>query len=86
MPDYPLSPEVAAEIEAKVTRPQPCDRHGEWWQGSTHKPAWTPRAFLIRGDRFLLNCRACGHQAEAPAQALVDDGKGDCKYKPVVRY
>jgi hypothetical protein len=63
--------------DARLNRPVPCDSLGLTTDGGYKRDAWTPRAFLIRGDRFILTCRACGTQRAAPAQELVDAGKGD---------
>jgi hypothetical protein len=63
--------------DARLNAPQTCREDGNRYDGGYTRPAWTPKAFLIRGDRFILTCRACGTKRAAPAQELVDAGKGD---------
>lgn len=46
------------------------------YDGTYPHPAWTPRGFVLRGDRLVLVC-TCGHRADAPLQKLIDAGKGD---------
>jgi hypothetical protein len=67
-----------ADWDARLNAPQPCREDGNRYDGGYTRPAWTPKAFLIRGDRLILTCRSCDRgPVEAPAQSFIDKGQGD---------
>jgi hypothetical protein len=76
MADYPLSPEVKAEIRAKLDADQPRTDDGFTDDGSMPQPIWSPWGFVKRGDRYVLRC-SCGHVADAPLEKLLGDERAD---------
>jgi hypothetical protein len=71
--------EIRGAMPVDPNAPVLCTPDGMSRDGGYFRPVWTPRAFRLRGDRFILACRAdgCGHKADAPLDGIIAAGHGD---------
>jgi hypothetical protein len=76
MPDYPTSPEIMAEINAKLSKPWDRTPDGYTRDGGYRRPIWSPAGFLARKDRYVIVC-GCGSRRDAPLAEVERAGLGD---------